>query len=232
MVESLYAPCWYSFTAFLTTTHIELPRVQSGSDFDQCVAHVLERKLDGRIVSMEDAKRVVPCGFAAPACALHNLYPLSEGMRRLLTDGDTATVDCMVEAAQRRNLRSQDPMAAVEGGASGRGKGADAGMLEHFEGSAARETCGLWEPFSLQLTRMEYEEQCAGLFDRGVAPVKRLLDRLDLIVDDVDEVVMVGGMTRTPRVRELLKSHLGVERLNVEIDPDVVVAYGAATIAH
>lgn len=92
--------------------------------------------------------------------------------------------------------------------------------------------CASWELFSLEVTRKEYEEKCKTLFDRGLAPVSRLLDRLDLTVGEIDEVVVVGGMTRTPRVREMLKTLLGISRLNVEIDPDVVVAYGAATMAH
>ncbi len=166
----------------------------------------MERKLEGSIVTLEEAESALSCGFATPTCAVHNLYPLSEGLRRLLTDGETATTECMMlpEEARRRNLQSSDPA-----------KG-----------------CRLWKRFSLDLTRPEYEHSCAYLFDRGVAPVDRLLDSLDLRVDEIDEVVMVGGMTRTPRVRNLLKSHLGVNRLNVDIDPDVVVAYGAATIAH
>lgn len=197
----------------------------SGSDFDQCVTHVLEQKLGERIVALEAAEEAVSCDFSAPTCALHNLYQLSESVRRLLTDGQDATTECMMipgKYQQSRNLRSQDAM--------------EIGAAEHVSGpsgeAAGGINCGVWEPFSLELTRSEYELQCATLFDRGVDPVTRLLDRLDLSVDDIDEVVMVGGMTRTPRVRQLLQTHLGVDRLNVEIDPDIVVAYGAATIAH
>ncbi|CAN0148354.1 unnamed protein product [Ectocarpus sp. 12 AP-2014] len=196
-----------------------------GSDFDQCVAHLLERKLDRSIVALEEAEDAVSCGFTTPTCALHNLYPLSEGLRRLLTDGETAAVECMIppEEAQRRNLRSPK-----KGTPSEDGGGEDAHRFAGAEG----ERCKMWKPLSLELTRTEYEQSCASLFDRGVAPVDRLLHHLDLTVDEIDEVVMVGGMTRTPRVRSLLESHLGVDRLNVDIDPDVVVAYGAATIAH
>ncbi|CAM9551584.1 unnamed protein product [Hapterophycus canaliculatus] len=137
--------------------------------------------------------------------------------------------------ARQQNLRSSDLKAEtrtfsredqkVEAGIQG---SQDTFSAEGGE----RERCGLWKPFRLDLTRTEYEQNCASLFDRGVVPVDRMLDYLDLGVDEIDEVVMVGGMTRTPRVRNLLKSHLGVDRLNIEIDPDVVVAYGAATIAH
>lgn len=200
------------------------------------MAHVLERKLEGRTVAMEDAKSAVPCGFDAPTCALHNLYPLSEGLRRRLTDEYTATTKCMMlpgeerDEARRRSLRSSDLEQTATQGEAGAGGGVDEGF-HNAEGSELGR-CGFWKAFSLELTRTEYEHVCGGLFDRGLAPVTRLLDYLDLRIEEIDEVVMVGGMTRTPKVRELLKSHLGVDRLNVEIDPDVVVAHGAATIAY
>ena len=41
---------------------------------------------------------------------------------------------------------------------------------------------------------------------------------------------MVGGTTRMPHIRELVKQELGIEKLNVEIDPDLTVAYGAASV--
>lgn len=211
--------------------HVHLS--QPGSDFDQCVAHVLEHKLEGSIVTLEEAETALSCGFASPTCAIHNLYPLSEGLRRLLTDGETATMECMMlpDEARRRNLESPDSNKEVPSGDNPKA-GNMGGHPAHRSDGGQGGRCGLWKSFSLDLARAEYEHSCASLFDRGVAPVDRLLDYLDLRVDEIDEVVMVGGMTRTPRVRSLLKSHLGVGRLNVDIDPDVVVAYGAATIAH
>ncbi|CAM9188145.1 unnamed protein product [Scytosiphon promiscuus] len=205
-----------------------------GSDFDQCVTHVLERKLEGSIVPLEDAERAISCSFAAPTCAIHNLYPLSEGLRRLLTDGQTASLECMTLSgeARRSTLRPSN----IETGTPSFGLEVPNAEARNQDTSNSdgdkRGHCGLWKPFKLDLTRAEYEHSCASLFDRGVAPVDRLLKFLDLTIEEIDEVVMVGGMTRTPRVRNLLKSHLGVDRLNVDIDPDVVVAYGAATIAH
>lgn len=197
------------------------------------MTHVLERKLEGSIVTLEEAEIAVSCGFATPTCALHNLYPLSEGLRRLLTNGETAMMECMMlpEEARRRNLRSPDFNMGTPSGGNPEAENGGSHDAHSSEGGEEGR-CGLWKPFSLDLTRAEYEHSCASLFDRGVAPVDRLLDYLDLRVDEIDEVVMVGGMTRTPRVRSLLKSYLGVDRLNVDIDPDVVVAYGAATIAH
>lgn len=217
---------WYAPASYLRT----------GSDFDQCVAHVLADKLQGSLVTLEDAADALPCHFDTPTCALHNLYPLSEATRRQLTDSETSRVTCMSflddrsHSRQRRSLRSETADTKPEESAGGDGLGTAAEANGSQRGRA--ENCGLWEPLDLELTRTEYEQQCELLFNRGLAPVSRLLDRLDLTPDDVDEVVMVGGMTRTPRVRELLKEHLRVDRLNVEIDPDIVVAYGAATVAH
>lgn len=197
------------------------------------MTHVLERKLEGSIVALEEAEAAVSCGFATPTCAVHNLYPLSEGLRRLLTDGESATMECMMlpDDTRRRNLRSLDSKKEARSGERP-DIGSVGGHPTHSSDDGQEGRCGLWKSFSLDLTRAEYEHSCASLFDRGVAPVDRLLDYLDLRVDEIDEVVLVGGMTRTPRVRSLLMSHLGVGRLNVDIDPDVVVAYGAATIAH
>lgn len=235
----LYHSHAFSCNTFLAVTHcnFHVSPLQSGADFDQCVTHVLERKLEGSIVALEDAESAISCDFAAPTCAVHNLYPLSEGLRRLLTDGHIAALECMTlsKEARRRNLRSSDsetgtPSFSVEDPKAVTGNRGSRDILTSEGGE--HERCELWKPFRLELTRAEYEHSCASLFDRGVAPVDRLLDYLDLRVDEIDEVVMVGGMTRTPRVRNLLKSHLGVDRLNVDIDPDVVVAYGAATIAH
>lgn len=223
----------YVYKGRRSSTYLRDPCL--GSDFDQCVAHVLEDKLQEALVPVESAQDAVSCGFTAPTCALHNLYPISEGLRRMLTDHQTATLECMVSsqdalAQSQRSLRAEESATSTAGGTAGE-REAHHPKAHTFVGKE-NETCRLWVPFSLSLTRTEYEGKCSALFNRSVVPVTRLLDDLDLGVDEIDEVVMVGGMTRTPHVREMLKSHLGVDRLNVEIDPDIVVAYGAATVAH
>jgi molecular chaperone DnaK (HSP70) len=76
----------------------------------------------------------------------------------------------------------------------------------------------------------EYNSACAPLFKRSLIPISRLLQDLDLEADEIDEVVMVGGTTRMPQVRELVKKELGIENLNTSIDPDLTVAYGAASV--
>jgi heat shock protein 5 len=48
--------------------------------------------------------------------------------------------------------------------------------------------------------------------------------------EDIDEIVLVGGSTRIPYIKMLLRDYFGKERLNDHIDPDITVAYGAASI--
>lgn len=191
--------------------------LSTGSDFDQCVTHALVDKLEDRLVELADFSKAMRCNFERPTCALHNLYPLSEALRRQLTEEQLATVVCMAPPTRETAANLEDMIKSE---------------AMRSELGVTGTHCEDWESVRLEVTRAEYEEHCNSLFERGLSPVSRLLRRLDLSVDDIDEVVMVGGMTRTPRVRESLMAHLGVTHLNVEIDPDVVVAHGAATVAH
>lgn len=86
----------------------------------------------------------------------------------------------------------------------------------------------------LSVAAAEYDEAVASLYPRSIEPVRRLLKDLDMSHDEVDEVVMVGGTTRMPQIRALVAKEFadgGAEgRLNTEIDPDLTVAYGAASV--
>ncbi|KAL7529333.1 hypothetical protein ACHAWF_002940 [Thalassiosira exigua] len=95
---------------------------------------------------------------------------------------------------------------------------------------SAEELCDAIVPTTLSLTLAEYDRAVSDLYDRSVLPVRRLLEDLTLQREEIDEVVMVGGTTRMPQIRELVRVELGKERLNVEIDPDLTVAYGAASV--
>jgi len=82
---------------------------------------------------------------------------------------------------------------------------------------------------AFDLTRADFESGCSELFARGLLPVTRLLTDLDMRKEDVDEVVLVGGTTRIPLVKQQLRDFFGKD-LNDHIDPDVTVAYGAASV--
>ena len=60
-------------------------------------------------------------------------------------------------------------------------------------------------------------------------PLLRLLNDLEMTNEDIDEIVLVGGSTRIPKVKSMLKHYFG-KAANDHIDPDITVAVGAATI--
>jgi len=77
------------------------------------------------------------------------------------------------------------------------------------------------------ITRADLEKMVASLIERTKAPMKKALADAGLKQADIDEVVMVGGMTRMPKVRETVKEFFGKEP-HVGVNPDEVVAMGAA----
>ncbi|UCE23995.1 MAG: molecular chaperone DnaK [Candidatus Zixiibacteriota bacterium] len=79
----------------------------------------------------------------------------------------------------------------------------------------------------LTLTRSKFEQLTDSLIQRTVEPCKRALADAKLSVSDIDEVVLVGGMTRMPKVIELVKEIFGREP-HKGVNPDEVVAVGAA----
>jgi molecular chaperone DnaK len=80
----------------------------------------------------------------------------------------------------------------------------------------------------LTITRADFERLTADLTDRMIAPFKAALADAKIDVKGIDEIVMVGGSTRMPVVQELVKKLTGKETLNQSVNPDEVVAIGAA----
>jgi len=77
------------------------------------------------------------------------------------------------------------------------------------------------------VTRAELEKLVAGLIERTKEPMKKALADAGLKASDIDDVVLVGGMTRMPKVREAVKDFFGKEP-HTGVNPDEVVAMGAA----
>merc|ERR1711988_1030662 len=82
--------------------------------------------------------------------------------------------------------------------------------------------------FSETLTRARFEELCIDLFKKTLTPVQKVIDDSDLKKGEIDEVVLVGGSTRIPKVQQLLKDFFNGKEPNKDINPDEAVAYGAA----
>lgn len=81
--------------------------------------------------------------------------------------------------------------------------------------------------FSTTIGREQFEQICRGVFLRLLAPVQDVLSRVSVSPADVDEVVLVGGSTRVPRVRSMLREYFG-KQPNTSIDPEQAVAIGTA----
>lgn len=77
------------------------------------------------------------------------------------------------------------------------------------------------------LTRAKFEQLADQLFERCLKPTKAALEAAKLSVNDIDEVILVGGSTRIPRIQELVKEYFKKEP-NKSVNPDEVVAIGAA----
>ncbi|EGO02855.1 hypothetical protein SERLA73DRAFT_176280 [Serpula lacrymans var. lacrymans S7.3] len=82
--------------------------------------------------------------------------------------------------------------------------------------------------FSETLTRAKFEELNVDLFRKTMKPVEQVLKDANVKKEDVDEVVLVGGSTRIPKVQQLLKEYFGGKEPSKGINPDEAVAYGAA----
>lgn len=79
----------------------------------------------------------------------------------------------------------------------------------------------------MKLTRAKLESLVGDLIEKSLDPVKKCLSDAKLSVSDINEVVMVGGMTRMPKVIEVVKTFFGKDP-NRSVNPDEVVAVGAA----
>ena len=77
------------------------------------------------------------------------------------------------------------------------------------------------------LTRAKFEMLCDDLFQRTIEPCRKALQDAKLNPSDIDEVLLVGGSTRIPKIQELVKSFFGKEP-NRSVNPDEVVAVGAS----
>ena len=82
--------------------------------------------------------------------------------------------------------------------------------------------------FSETITRARFEELCNDLFKKTIKPVQQVLEDSGMKKTDIQEIVLVGGSTRIPKVQELIREFFDGKEPNKGINPDEAVAYGAA----
>ncbi|MGC2231838.1 MAG: Hsp70 family protein, partial [Candidatus Acidiferrum sp.] len=91
-------------------------------------------------------------------------------------------------------------------------------------------TAGANGPIHMQqkLTRTRFEQLVGDLLDKSMKPVRQALEDAKMSPSDIQEVVMVGGSTRIPKVQSLVRTFFGEKELHKGVNPDEVVAVGAA----
>jgi len=82
--------------------------------------------------------------------------------------------------------------------------------------------------FSETLTRARFEELNLDLFKKTLGPVQKVLEDAEMSKSEVDEIVLVGGSTRIPKVQQLLKDYFDGKEPSRGVNPDEAVAFGAA----
>ncbi|KAG9533192.1 heat shock 70 kDa protein, partial [Aureobasidium melanogenum] len=85
--------------------------------------------------------------------------------------------------------------------------------------------------FYTSLTRARFEELCQDLFRGTMEPVERTLRDAKIDKSSVNEIVLVGGSTRIPKIQKMVSDFFGGKEPNKSINPDEAVAYGAAVQA-
>uniref|UniRef100_A0A4W3J2Q0 Hypoxia up-regulated protein 1 n=1 Tax=Callorhinchus milii TaxID=7868 RepID=A0A4W3J2Q0_CALMI len=81
--------------------------------------------------------------------------------------------------------------------------------------------------FRAKVTRAEFEDLCGDLFERVAGPVHQALKVAEMHMDEIDQVILVGGATRVPKVQEILLKVVGKEELGKNINADEAAAMGA-----
>merc|ERR1711990_479281 len=87
------------------------------------------------------------------------------------------------------------------------------------------------EDFSETLTRAKFEELNNDLFRGTLKPVQKVMEDGEMKKNEIDEIVLVGGSTRIPKIQQLVKEYFNGKEPSKGINPDEAVAYGAAVQA-
>jgi molecular chaperone DnaK (HSP70) len=82
--------------------------------------------------------------------------------------------------------------------------------------------------FTTTLSRAKFEELNMDLFQKTLLPVTQVLKDAGMSKEEVEQIILVGGSTRIPKIQQMLSQYFGGKELNKSINPDEAVAYGAA----
>lgn len=79
----------------------------------------------------------------------------------------------------------------------------------------------------IELSRAKFEDLCKPIFMQSLAPLDLALRDAGLDKDEIDQIIMVGGTTRIPKIQSMLSQYFGGKKVNLTQNPDEVVALGA-----
>ena len=85
--------------------------------------------------------------------------------------------------------------------------------------------------FFSSISRAKFESLCITLFTKSIEPVEKVLRDSKLSKNQIDDIVLVGGSTRIPKIQELLQNYFNGKELSKSINPDEAVAHGASVQA-
>mmetsp|Transcript_4330 Transcript_4330/g.9445 ORF Transcript_4330/g.9445 Transcript_4330/m.9445 type:complete len:316 (-) Transcript_4330:97-1044(-) len=211
-----------------------------GADFDASVAHLLTQKHLSVLENLSAHNDAGGGGDMAellayscdritddlPLCSVSSFHTLGEKVKISLSqqqqeqqqtdDGETT------EEQQREPIVARTRCLALPAFSAN-----ERGSPSPLEPESLCESLFVEE---LGVALEEYNTVCEPLFDRSVVPAKRLVEDLTLRDEEIDEIVMVGGTTRMPQIRALVREAFPEAQLNTHIDPDITVAYGAASV--
>ncbi|XP_076257871.1 heat shock cognate 71 kDa protein-like isoform X1 [Rhynchophorus ferrugineus] len=82
--------------------------------------------------------------------------------------------------------------------------------------------------FTISMTRTKYEQIISALIDKSMDIVKKCLTKTGITPEDITNVVLIGSVTRTPKIRQRVSEYFGANKIKTDINPDEAVALGAA----
>lgn len=149
------------------------------------------------------------------------------------SDFDNAMVDWCVQEFQRKNKSAS----IKDNGRALRRLRTACERAKHTLSNATQATIEIdafidGVDLNLVITRAKFESLCDTIFRRTIAPLEQVLRDAKMSKSDIHEIVMVGGSTRIPKIRELVSAFFNGKKLNDSVHPDEAVAYGAAIQAH
>ena len=129
---------------------------------------------------------------------------------------------CKVRVATRQRATCVRQWHRPSGDCSGNFEEGDTGVV------AVRLPPALASAAPLSVDRPTFERISAGLLERAIKPVRDVLSKVGMGIEDVDELVLVGGSSRMARIRKLLRDVMNDREPNCDVSPEEAVAHGTA----